>query len=135
MSPVAQMKSNNGSTKDGQHRNRRSGILATAKYLGFAIYLCYSFFLFWHYVRFSSWHYTVVVQNDVPTTDLSKNGKLKKRMPERAGKPVSSAKPWRTPRRRCQLDLVARTPTIKYCSISSLFRTPFEACERDRGAA
>ena len=71
---------------------------------------------------------TVVVQNDVPTTDLSKNGNLKKGRPERAGKPMSSAKPWRTLRRRCQLDLVARTPTIKSSTVSSFFRTPPEAC-------
>ena len=80
-----------------------------------------------HGEKAHSYRQTVVVQNDVPTTDLSKNGKLKKGRPERAGKPMSSAKPWRTLRRRCQLDLVARTPTIKSYSISSLFLTPPEA--------
>ena len=66
---------------------------------------------------------TVVLQSDVPTTDLSKNGKFQKRSDEWAGKPAGGYEPIRAEQRRCQVDPVPRTHPIKSPIIWSLSLT------------
>ena len=61
-----------------------------------------------------------------------KMGNAKKGQSEGTGKPVSRTKPWGPLQRRCQLDLVARTPTINSSTVWSIFLTPSAASERLR---
>ena len=75
---------------------------------------------------------TVVLQSDVPTTDLSKNGKFQKRSDEWAGKPAGRLHAWRPLRRRCLLDPVPRTPPIKSPTIWSLSLTSSRTAGRLR---
>ena len=77
-------------------------------------------------------HSTVVLQSDVPTTDLSKNGKFQKRSDEWAGKPAGGYEPIRAVQSRCLLDPVPRTHPIKSPTIWSLSLTSSRTAGRLR---